>query len=149
MTARLQWLFIACRTVTAVALPGDYIRTDVETVATYDGTYWVLERRVQRGSGWTRWEDGTQQCREWVLIKPAADATTGIKSATWTFPIAFGAGLSADTAVNHTVQSTNPIQRGQATTNATGDASVTLYYNEGAGTAYDVTTHATATGRWF
>lgn len=140
---------IACRTVTAVALPGGYIRTDVDTVATYDGTYWVLERRVQRGSGWTRWEDGTQQCLARVLIKPAADATTGIKSVTWTFPIAFGAGLSADTAVNHTVQSTNPIQRGQVSVGACTNTDVALYYNEGAGSASDITTHATATGRWF
>ncbi len=35
---------IACRTVTGVALPSGYIRMGVETVATYDGTFWVVDR---------------------------------------------------------------------------------------------------------
>ena len=41
---------IACRTVTGVALPAGYIRTDADTVATFDGTFWVLDREHEVGS---------------------------------------------------------------------------------------------------
>ena len=75
-------------------------------------------------------------------------ATTGIKSATWTFPAAFVSG-STKTVVTHAIQTTNPIQRGQVAVNACTNTDVALHYNEGAGTAVDVFTHATATGRWF
>jgi len=37
-------------TVTGVALPAGYIRTDVDTFATYNGTNWVVDRQVQFGS---------------------------------------------------------------------------------------------------
>lgn len=41
---------VAAVTVTGVALPAGYIRTDVDTVATYNGTNWVVDRQVQYGS---------------------------------------------------------------------------------------------------
>jgi len=41
---------IACRTVTGVALPGGYIRTDADTDAVFDGTFWVLRRTPEYGS---------------------------------------------------------------------------------------------------
>ena len=143
---------IACRTRTGVALPAGYIRTDVDTIARFDGTYLVLSREVEQGSNangeYTRHADGSQTCWTKLVIKPAADATTGIKSATWTFPAAFVSG-STKTVVTHAIQTTNPIQRGQVAVNACTNTDVALLYNEGAGTAVDVTTHATATGRWF
>ena len=53
-------------TATGAALPADYIRADVDTVARYNGTQWVCSREVERGSNvngdYTRWEDGTQIC---------------------------------------------------------------------------------------
>lgn len=59
----------SCRTVTGVALPSSYIRTDVDTIASYDGTYWVIDRQIERGSNsngeYTRIADGTQIC--WIL----------------------------------------------------------------------------------
>ncbi len=77
-----------CVTVTGVALPADYIRTDVDTEAVYDGTNWVVSRKVESGSDangeFTRWEDGTQEC--WL------DDTGVITTAapfTWTYPQAF------------------------------------------------------------
>lgn len=80
----------ACRTVRGVALPAGYIRTGVDTVATYDGTYWVLDRAVEYGSNangtYTRWADGTQNCR--TVIR-ADYSTTSILAAFWTFPAAF------------------------------------------------------------
>jgi len=143
---------VACRTRTGVALPADYIRTDVDTIARFDGTYWVLGREVEQGSNangeYTRRADGSQTCWSKLVIKPAADATTGIKSVTWTFPAAFVSG-STKTVVTHAIQTTNPTQRGQVAVNACTNTDVALYYNEGAGSASDITTHATATGRWF
>jgi len=53
---------IACRTVAGVVLPAGYIRTNADTVATYDGTFWVLDRQTERGSNangtFTRFADG-------------------------------------------------------------------------------------------
>ena len=53
-------------TVTGVALPASYIRTDVDTVARYNGTQWVCSRAVEFGSNangkYTRWEDSRQVC---------------------------------------------------------------------------------------
>ena len=55
---------LACRTVTGMALPAGYIRTDADTVATFDGTFWVLDRQTERGSNangeYLRLADGTQ-----------------------------------------------------------------------------------------
>ena len=41
---------VSCVTVTGVALPADYIRTDIETEAYYDGTNFVVSRKVESGS---------------------------------------------------------------------------------------------------
>jgi hypothetical protein len=53
-------------TATGVALPANYIRTNVDTVARYNGTQWVCSREVELGSNsngkYTRWEDGRQVC---------------------------------------------------------------------------------------
>ena len=61
---------LACRTVTGVALPAGYLRTDADTVATFDGTYWVLDRQTERGSNangsYTRHADGSQICSRGV-----------------------------------------------------------------------------------
>lgn len=57
---------IPCQTITGVALPPGYIRTSVDTVARYDGTYWVVHREPERGSNangeYVRFADGTQIC---------------------------------------------------------------------------------------
>jgi len=46
---------VACLTVTGVALPADYIRTDVDTVCTYDGTNYIVQRAAETfiDTGWT------------------------------------------------------------------------------------------------
>lgn len=57
---------VACRTVTGVALPAGYIRTDVDTEAIYDGTFWVLGREIESGTNangtFTRFADGSLIC---------------------------------------------------------------------------------------
>lgn len=53
----------ACVTPTGVALPAGFIRTDVITECEYDGSSFVVSRKVESGSNangdWTKWEDGT------------------------------------------------------------------------------------------
>ena len=57
---------ITCVTPTGVALPAGFIRTDVFTECEYDGSSFVVSRKVESGSNangeWTRWEDGRQEC---------------------------------------------------------------------------------------
>lgn len=54
---------VAAVTVTGAALPAGYIRTDVDTFITYNGTNWVVERQVERSSNangtFVRYADGT------------------------------------------------------------------------------------------
>jgi hypothetical protein len=56
---------VACLTVTGAALPADYIRTDVDTICTYDGTNYIVSRAVENGTNsegqFTRWENGGQE----------------------------------------------------------------------------------------
>lgn len=87
---------VACRTITGVALPAGYIRTNVDTVATYDGTFWVVAREIERGSNvdgeFVRYADGTQLCS---LTASVGDVTTASgtlfmsPTQTWTYPAPF------------------------------------------------------------
>ena len=100
---------VACRTITGVALPSGYIRTDVDTVATFDGTYWVLDREIERGSNangaFVRLADGTQICQSPDYTHDATTASGNVftsGSQTWTYPAAFASGtvVSASGATN-------------------------------------------------
>lgn len=82
---------IACRTVTGVALPSGYIRTDVDTEAYFDGTHWILKREIQRGSNangeFVRFADGTQ-----IVVQPFTynfGDNRGLRTGSNTFPAAF------------------------------------------------------------
>ena len=54
---------VAALTVTSAALPATYIRTDVDTVIRYNGTNWIADRQIERGSNangqYVKWADGT------------------------------------------------------------------------------------------
>lgn len=58
---------IACATPTGVTLPAGFIRTDVITECEYDGSSFVVSRKVESGSNangeWTKWEDGSLSMR--------------------------------------------------------------------------------------
>ena len=83
---------VACLTVTGVALPADYIRTDVDTVCVYDGTNYIVQREIESGTNangeFTRWEDGRQSCE--IEHSEAMVVATEI-DLTYTFPKAFTA----------------------------------------------------------
>ena len=90
---------VACRTITGVVLPADYVRTATDTIATFDGTFWVLDREAERGSNangqFIRWASGFQMC--WNTITNFSDATTAAGNVfhgpenVWTFPVVFSA----------------------------------------------------------
>lgn len=54
---------VSCLTIIGLVLPASYIRDDVETVATYDGTNWIVDRQIERGSNangnYVRFADST------------------------------------------------------------------------------------------
>lgn len=83
----------SCRTVTGVALPAGYIRTNADTLATYDGTYWVLDRAPEMGSNsngrYLRLANGYQSCSKSL---PAAYISTTSMRSLWAYPAAFAAG---------------------------------------------------------
>ncbi|MCT8506129.1 hypothetical protein [Chromohalobacter moromii] len=87
-------------TVTGVALPAGYIRTDAETTITYDAAndWFVAGREVERGwnsNGYfIRWADGSQKCkqvRQESLEVTSGPATGGFYYANifWIYPAAF------------------------------------------------------------
>ncbi|MFN3955449.1 MAG: DUF2793 domain-containing protein [Pararhodobacter sp.] len=91
---------IACRTVTGVALPASYIRTNIDTQATFDGAFWVVERTTERGSNanghYQRSADGTLRCWRELPLGPGNAEGGGTNAnpfrtafADWTFPSAF------------------------------------------------------------
>lgn len=94
---------LTAKTPTGAALPADYIRTDVDTLCTYDGTDMIVSRAVETGSGanghYTRWEDGTQHCR--LNLFTMTQAGNARCEATWTFPAAF---VDTDIAVTATAR---------------------------------------------
>ena len=89
----------ACRTVTGVPLPAGYIRTDIETEATFDGTVWVLGREPEHGSNangsFTRFADGALECWHSTVLSLTSTGAFhgGFRTArqTWTYPAAFAA----------------------------------------------------------
>lgn len=100
---------IDCRTITGVALPAGYIRTDTDTEATFDGTYWVLDRKLERGSNanglYTRYPDGSQVCIGKNLLSAAVTTAYGSIYANsaeqfWTFPAAFITAVDAACTVS-------------------------------------------------
>ncbi len=80
------------KTVTGDALPAGYIRTDLHTEAYYDGTGWVVERQIERGSGtggdWVRFADGTQICHHKLTLEYHSGS---VLKADWVHDKAFAA----------------------------------------------------------
>jgi hypothetical protein len=130
---------VACRTITNVALPANYILTSFGVrTAVYTGTSWIVDYPTTRGSNangsWTRYADGTQICFSTVV--------TSSGTVTWTFPIAFGGmptislgpNSNEDRGATHTDKSTTSVViRGWRTV----------------GTDWDGNIDVTATGRWY
>jgi hypothetical protein len=82
---------VSALTITGAALVATYIRTDVDTVARYNGTNWICDRQIENGSNgngkWTRFADGTQFC-EGIARTAIFDSATRLQIAE-NFPAAF------------------------------------------------------------
>ena len=80
---------VACRTVTGAALPAGYIRSDADTLALFDGSFWVLTRAPEAGStadgSFLRLDDGRLSC----IRDCAVDhASAGVQDFPWPAPFA-------------------------------------------------------------
>lgn len=88
---------VTALTVTGAATPSGYIRTGVDTVVRYDGTNWIADRQIERGTNangdYVRWADGTQVA--YVSISAEGPGSWSGSSGdryttgTWTYPVAF------------------------------------------------------------
>lgn len=72
---------VSAKTITGGSLPAGYIRTDVDTIAVYDGTSWILDRQIERGSNangeYVRFADGTQFCTKTITGLGPIDTASG------------------------------------------------------------------------
>lgn len=81
---------VTIKTITGVDLPAGYIRTDVDTVGTYDGINFITDRQIEHGSNangeFRRLADGRL---EMSVIGVTLPYLSGNRLGyTWTFPIA-------------------------------------------------------------
>ncbi|GHC22210.1 hypothetical protein GCM10007291_21950 [Gemmobacter nanjingensis] len=90
---------------------------------------------------------GLMTCTHTFVIKPSSDTTSGVKSATWTFPAAFADSLSI--VPTGALLSSSPNGRIGLTFGFPTTTSVVVYYNEIAGTSSDVNVRVQAVGRWY
>lgn len=142
---------IACRTITGVALPSGYIRSDADTIATYDGTYWVLDRAVERGANgngsWLRHADGKQECWHtgFAATVETADGSVyqSAAEAAWTFPVSF---ISIDTTVV-TASARNVARWAHGRPTTTSAAAIRQYSGQTSAVSVDVNAHAS--GFWY
>lgn len=107
----------------------------------------VIERGSNTNGSYVRFADGTQICDARLVVKPATDATVGVKSVQWTYPATF-VNASTDVSLSFAIMSSRPDLRG-TTSGGTNSMFGTIYYNETVGTNTDVTAKAMAIGRWF
>ncbi|MFC5737473.1 hypothetical protein [Sinirhodobacter huangdaonensis] len=144
---------IPCRTITGAVLPAGYIRTTVDTVARYDGTYWVLGREIERGSNgageYERRADGAQICTYSAVgaagpIMTAEGAIWRSTEYSWTFPASFTA--TGNLAVN------GSLRTGAAAWNkvrVTGISSASVMLFAANSNVNNFTVDFNAIGRWY
>ena len=83
-------------TVTSAALPDGYIRSNIDTVITYNAPDWIVSREVESGSSsngiWTKWENGTMIAASQLQVQ--VNYNVGNVSAVdgnWFYPVLFAA----------------------------------------------------------
>lgn len=140
-----------CRTITGAVLPAGYIRTDVDTEAVYDGTNWVLDREIERGSNangdFTRFADGRLICSKFIVQTGIATAAGSIfvsAEVNWPFPVPFvsinDVFTSAGVRTSHTVW---------ARTRAVGNTSANVALFSAVSQAGSYTIEMSANGWWY
>jgi environmental stress-induced protein Ves len=138
-----------CLTVTGAALPAGYIRTDADTVMTYDGTNFVVDRLAEYGSNangaFWRYADGRLDCHIYGLAD-LATSTDGTRSwisltYTWTLPATM---LSTSFIVAGQSANTSKWVVCTPATASTVTCRTMSYANTGASTV-----NLSASGRWY
>jgi hypothetical protein len=140
-----------CRTITGAVLPSGYIRTDADTEAVYDGTYWVLDREIERGSNangdFTRFADGRLICSKFIVQTGIATAAGSIfvsAEVNWPFPVPFvsinDVFTSAGVRTSHVVW---------ARTRAVGNTSANVALFSAISQAGSYTIEMSANGWWY
>lgn len=145
---------VTCKTITGVDLPADYIRTDVDTVATYDGTNLVLDRQIEKetvASGtWYKHADGRASVRKRTEAGSLAFTADGnvfrTAQVTWEFPDIFVAGDKkcsvSDLSFSSSVQ--------WVTCSITSTTTLQMFFFSGTGSAgFDVKYTAEVNGNWY
>lgn len=135
---------IACRTITGAVLPAGYIRTDADTVATYDGTYWIVDRQLERGANangsFYRDASGYQSC--WAGLDTQNGAERSI-----TFPATFVSATTALSVALAPVSSSLTSLSPRLTAKSDAGMDVSCFNNANARISTRV--EYVATGRWY
>lgn len=166
MTANVDGIgAVNVKTVTGANPPAGYIRTDVDTVARYDGTNLVASREVENGSGsngaWTRYADGTMVVR--VTDFQATFTGSNRCVDTWTYEKAFSAAPTvvavptgatvADINANVTSVSASEFVTSAAAAVTTTTAQLGVYRISGSSNNFTsgdyVEMNAVANGYWY
>jgi len=144
---------VAIKTITGAALPAGYIRTDANTVITYDGTNFIADRQIESGANWTKWADGTMWC---VTVSTGqgpistASGSSFIQSpglAIGALPVTFIAAPARSVDVFQPSGVAAGIQSATAPTTTTGGTVQMIKAVTASNTDFTIT--ATFTGRWF
>lgn len=139
-----------CRTITGAVLPPGYIRTDAETEAVFDGTRWVLDRLVERGSNsngqFRKFADGRMECflSGQIRSEPVNVATGEIfmsELVYWTFPQNFATTPFVVLSTSGSTTSWTSVQ------SATGNAACRVY--RATSTPTDYALFGSASGDWY
>lgn len=132
---------IACRTITGAALPAGYIRTDADTTATYNGTFWVVDRLVESGGNangaFLRLADGTQICIRSLAISATAEVAVSFPAAFVALPVV-AMGPSSPT-----ILALSPMLRGLTV------SGMSVCCIDRTDSLRAVTVHYQAQGRWY
>ena len=161
----------ACVTVTGAALPSGYIRTDVDTVAIWNGTNWQVQREAEAGSNangeWFRLANGWQECTR-IVDLDGISLTTAYgalyRNPSNLGPYAFPAAFANASAVYHvsiaisgsdnsairTGVVCGRTRRAQTSKGLAWDGIALLCATPATGTAGEITRISlSATGRWY
>lgn len=142
---------IACVTPTGVALPAGFIRTDVFTECEYDGSNFVVSRKVERGSNangnWTRWEDGSQTVTG--SISPASNNNNGT-TVTYAAPFSGVNSLVASTdGIASSALGSSYVAEADNVSTTQGKVKTLLHSAGSISDVTGVTISYTANGQWY
>lgn len=128
-----------CRAMTGAVLPAGYVRTDVDTVAEFNGTFWILNREPEFGENangsYSRFANGWMTCTRSVTTSASA-AVTALYAVPFAVTPAVAPGVLVGAARGPTL-------------GARGTTSVDVNAFDNANARQSNVVDLTITGRWF